>query len=376
MQVKDVMNKNVVSVSPGDTLSRALSLMRKYRVHQLPVMSNGNLYGMLELKKIVSRDVDVPTTKVSTVATNVPQIDANASMESAVDLLLRSGVRAVPVTDGGAVVGIISESDMMKIAKQFVKGLNQGASEIASPAEYIDKKGNYGNVKRIISEKNISRVPVIENGSVLGVVSTLEMAKALEGRQTMETKGGNEKISKEKINLENVLATTIMRPVTVIQGDKMIDSVIEMLKDSEEVIVETDGSFGVITHKDVMELFAAVPKKQLYVQITGMHDESIEFKATMDVAVTEFVQKIGRVAKNIEYLVVHVEKMHKQGPKEKYSIRVRFKSTDGFFVAHSWGWKPLDVIQDAFKNLEREVVSRHGKVKDLARDKRQKERYK
>jgi CBS domain-containing protein len=377
MQVKDVMTKNVVSISPDSHLSQALGLMKKHNIHQLAVMSNDALYGMLELKKIVSRDFDITTAKVASLAANVPSIDANASLESAVELLLRSGVRALPVTDAGRVAGIISETDIMKIAKQFVKGLNQTAKEIVTPAECLAKGDNYGRLKRLMSEKNISRFPVVEGNNVVGVVSTMELIKILEGKGTMEARGGKlqEAGTKEKLRLDETQLGAIMRTAAAVSGDSMISDVISLLKSNEEVIVQTEGGFGIITPKDILELFAAVPKKQLYVQITGMHEESIEFQVKMDQALSEFVHKISRMVTEIEYLVVHVEKMHKQGTKQKYSIRARFKAPIGFFVVHSWGWKPLDVIQEVFRNLEQEVVKKHEKITDVARMRRQKTRY-
>jgi predicted transcriptional regulator len=378
MLVKDVMTKNVISIGPDEHLSKALSKMQKYRINQLPVMSNGALYGMLELKKIVSRDLDITTTKASSLATSVPRIDANASVESAVELLLSSGLHAIPVTEAGSVVGIVSETDLMSVAKQFVKGLNQYAREIVTPAEYVTKNDNYGKLRRLMFEKNISRVPIVDGNRILGVVSTMEMIKILKGKERMDARGGllQEQGATEKLRLDVTEVSAVMRPAVVIAGEKMISEVIDLLRENEEVIVQTDEMFGVITPKDILELFASVSKKQLYVQITGMHDESVEFQVKMDQALSEFVKKMGRITENIEYLVVHVEKMHKQGARQKYSIRTRFKAPIGFFVAHSWGWRPLDVIQDVFKNLEREVVRKHEKSEDVRRMKRQKMRYK
>jgi CBS domain-containing protein len=378
MLVKDVMTKNVISIGPDEHLSKALSKMQKYRINQLPVMSNGALYGMLELKKIVSRDLDITTTKASSLATSVPRIDANASVESAVELLLSSGLHAIPVTEAGSVVGIVSETDLMSVAKQFVKGLNQYAREIVTPAEYVTKNDNYGKLRRLMFEKNISRVPIVDDNRILGVVSTMEMIKILKGKERMDARGGllQEQGATEKLRLDVTEVSAVMRPAVVIAGEKMISEVIDLLRENEEVIVQTDEMFGVITPKDILELFASVSKKQLYVQITGMHDESVEFQVKMDQALSEFVKKMGRITENIEYLVVHVEKMHKQGARQKYSIRTRFKAPIGFFVAHSWGWRPLDVIQDVFKNLEREVVRKHEKSEDVRRMKRQKMRYK
>jgi len=363
MQVRDVMAKDIVFVSPDDTLSKALGLMKKNRINQLPVMSDHNLYGMLELKKVVLHDVDISTTKVAGLATNVPHIDANASVESAVELLLRSGLRAVPVTESGKIVGVVSESDLMKVAKQFVKGLNQRANEIITQAEYLGKDGNYGQIKRLIFDRNVSRVPIVDDGKVVGIVSTLEMIRMLRGKETMEVRGGTqEKAAREKIRMEETPATAMMRNAIIVPGSKAITDVIDLLRTNEEVIISGEG-IKIVTHRDILELFPQAKQNGVHVQITGMQDESIDFKAKMDTTVTDFVKKISRMVNRMEYLVVHIEKMHKQSPKEKYSIRARFKSPEGFFVAHAWGWKPIDVIQEVFGNLEREVLNKHGKIR-------------
>lgn len=369
MQVKEIMSKNVISARPDEHVSQALSKMERHRIHQLLVMSDERLLGMIELKKIVTRNIDISSAKVENFATNVPNIDANASVESAAQLLISSAARALPVTDAGNLVGIVSETDVMKVAKQFIRG-DRNADEIASIAECVEKQGNYGHIKKLIFEKNVSRVPIIDNGKVTGIVSTLELIRMLKGKETMEVRGGTqEKAAREKLRLEETPSSAVMRPALVVKPGKNIGEIIDLLKTNEEVII-VNGDIRIITHKDILELFAQAPQKGVYVQITGMHDESIEFKAKMDMAVADFVKKMAKIAENIEYLALHIEKMHKQGPKEKYSIRARFKSHDGFFVAHAWGWKAIDVLQEVFGNMEREVMHKHGKLKTDSRKKR------
>jgi len=377
MQVRDVMVKNVISVAPDDTVSTALAKMRKNNINQLLVVQNNVLYGMLELKKIVTRDIDPATTKVASISFNTPTVDVNTDIENAAELLLRSGQRALPVMDGTKLAGIISETDLMKVARSLIKDLNVKVSEIASPADYVEKGSYVGKVKRIMLNKNISRVPVVENNKVVGIVEMLDLIRLFEGKERMPGRGGltYERGTKEKLQIEKTPVEVMMRSPNVLDSDKTLADVIDLLKENEEIVLEQQGKISVLTHKDILELFAASPKKQLYVQITGMQDESIEFKVRMDKAVNKFVKKMGKIMDRIEFLVVHVEKMRKQGPKEKYSVRVRFKTSFGLFVAHSWGWRPQNVIDDVFKNLEREVLRKYGKIEDMKRIRRRKERY-
>jgi len=363
MNVRELMTKNVISVGPDEHVSQALGKMERHKIHQLPVMSGENLYGIIELRKIVVQRIDASSAKVENFASNVPHIDANASVESAAQLLLTSAARALPVTDAGSVVGIISETDIMKVAKQFVRGLDNPASQIASAAECVDKSGNYGQIKKLFIEKNVSRVPVVDGGKIEGIVGTLELVRILKGKDTMEVRGSTrEKASREKVGLEQTPVTALLRSAVVAGPNKNIGDVIDLLKTNEEVVI-SDDSVKIITHKDILELFVKAPQKGVYVQITGMQDESIEFKAKMDMAVTDFVKKMAKITPRIEYLAVHVDKMHKQGPKAKYSMRARFKSSAGFFISHSWGWKPIDVLQEVFSDMEKEVIHKSSKIK-------------
>jgi CBS domain-containing protein/ribosome-associated translation inhibitor RaiA len=378
MQVKEVMTSRVISVEPDATVSVALAKMKQNKINQLVVMKDNRMYGMLELKKIVTKDLDPATTKIEGLPINVPSIDANANVESLAEMLLRSGLRALPVMEGTKLVGIVSESDMMGMAKSSVRDANTKVSDICSNAEYVTKDASIGKVKRIMIDRNVSRVPIVDGGKVIGIVNTLDLIRIMEGRERMPARGGklHESGAKEKINIDNTPAETIMHTPVVVSGDEKVNKIIDTLRTKEEIVVQNNGQIGLVTPRDMLEMCVASPKKQVYVQITGMHDENIEFKARMDTEVSKFVQKMDRSVGHIEYLVLHVEKMHKQGTRQKYSLRARFKTSAGLFVAHSWSWKPLDVIDDVFKTLEREVDHVYGKREEMKKRKGQKERYK
>lgn len=376
MQVKDIMIKSVISVAPDDTLSSALSKMRQNKINQLLVMDGDKFYGLLELKKIITKDIDPSTAKVASLSINVPTVDINSDVESVAELLLKSGLRAIPVTYGTKVAGIVAEMDFMKIAKSFIRQ-DINAVEISSPAEYVAKGSIIGKARRIMLDNNVSRVPVVDKNKVVGIVSMLDLAKVLEGKESMPARGGllREAGAKEKVRTKETLVDAVMKPAVVMDMKATASHVIDAMKNSEEVILADNEKINIVTPKDVLELLLAAPKEQVYVQITGMRDESIEFKAAMDVELDNFVQKMSKVVGHIEYLVLHVESMHKQGTKEKYSIRAHFKTSLGLAIAHCWGWKPIDVINDVFNTLQREVTRKHDRYDYDKKHRRIKERY-
>ena len=52
MAVLDVMTRSAITVTPGDTLKRAMTLMTNHRVRHLIVIGNGQLVGIVSIVSI------------------------------------------------------------------------------------------------------------------------------------------------------------------------------------------------------------------------------------------------------------------------------------------------------------------------------------
>lgn len=360
MKVEEIMVKDIKYVSSDDYISKALGTMKAKKIHQLLVMDNNKLTGILELRKIVTKDIDPSSTKVHNILSNTPTIRKDESVEKCAELLLTSGFRAIPVVEKNKVIGIVSETDILKIASNFID-TSKDASNISSKCIYAEKTDNIGTVKKLMLDKNISRVPVVDKDNVIGVVETLDLIKLMEGRETMETRGNSRKnIYKEKIGINSMPVITMISQPVVVSGGKKIKDIITLLQKNEEVIIQDDG-VCIVTPKDILEMIVSKPKKGVYVQITGMQRESNEFQAKTDKTVEDFVQRMGKMIRDIDYLFIHVDRMNKGG-KTKYSVRTRFMTPFGLFVSHAWGWHPIEVMQSSFNKLQREIIKKHEKT--------------
>lgn len=367
MLVKDIMSKNVISAGSNDSVSSALSKMKKYRLNQLPVIDN-KLEGMLLLKRIVTTDIDPSTSKVGGFAVPMTAIDADATSEEAAKALLNSGSRAMPVMKKGIVIGIISETDIIKTAS-----ISDDLSALAAECEYVSKNDDLGKVKKIMAYKNVSRVPVIDNGKIVGVVSMLELIDVMlswkQGLRSMgksTTSGTREPVSIDKIKAE----TAMIKPV-VIEKNIPAREILKLLTENEEVFIQ-DSVPHVLTPKDLLEVITRSKEKGVYVQITNLHNEDSFTQAKIDSATTKFVQKIGGIMSDIQSLIVHIERHEKQGKKTRYDIRARLLTHFGLKVSHSQGWDAVTAIQEALDNLETEILKKYGKVKSHEAEKKSK----
>ena len=121
MKVKDVMSTNVVCVEPDESAAVAARLLSRFNVGALPVCSkDGRLRGMVTDRDIVLRcvaaDDDAQSVKVSEIMTRrIYSVDAQESIQNASALMARRQVRRLPVEEDGKLVGMVSVGDVAKL---------------------------------------------------------------------------------------------------------------------------------------------------------------------------------------------------------------------------------------------------------------------
>ena len=120
MQVSELMSRGVVTLSPGDTVRTAASLLSRYGVGCLPVVNaQGDLRGMLTDRDIVLRCVasreDPDELRVRDVMSRkVTSIEPERELAEAAHLMAANQVRRLPVVKGRKVIGMLSLGDMAK----------------------------------------------------------------------------------------------------------------------------------------------------------------------------------------------------------------------------------------------------------------------
>lgn len=139
MKVVDVMTRGVISIAPGDSMTKAAQLMLQYDMSGFPVVDRGKLVGIVTESDFLRRAeigterprrrwIELLTDpgqlaedyaqahgrKVQDVMTReVMKVEEDASLEEVVRLMERHRIRRLPVVRGDAVVGIISRADLV-----------------------------------------------------------------------------------------------------------------------------------------------------------------------------------------------------------------------------------------------------------------------
>ena len=107
------MTERVDVAHPKDDVLAVRARLNHRRVRQFPVVAAGKLVGIITDRDL--RDAHDPDAKVADMMTHDPMTTTPATrIEDAAALLKAGKIGALPVVEGGALVGIISESDLLK----------------------------------------------------------------------------------------------------------------------------------------------------------------------------------------------------------------------------------------------------------------------
>ena len=125
--VKDVMNRNVITVAPDLTVKNAAEIMRNYRIGSLVVLENKTLKGIVTESNIllaVSSGMDPEKTYINELmTTNVMTVGPDETIENAIKIMIDHKIKKLPVLDGKKVVGIITSSDIIVVEPKMIESL-------------------------------------------------------------------------------------------------------------------------------------------------------------------------------------------------------------------------------------------------------------
>lgn len=113
-KVRDVMSYPVISVSPRDSVKRAISLMLENGISQLPVISGDRVIGSVTEESIMNRigSISADTPVEDVMGGPLPILPADASVSLAREVL--QFYPAVLIQEKGRVIGIVTKSDILR----------------------------------------------------------------------------------------------------------------------------------------------------------------------------------------------------------------------------------------------------------------------
>ncbi|MFZ8830038.1 MAG: HPP family protein [Candidatus Aenigmatarchaeota archaeon] len=149
MLVKDVMSKNVITISPEESISNAIDKMAKNNISGLIVVEDEKVVGVISESDVLK-----------IFKSEFPELKLSSNISLSIFSLIKSGIKII--------------REIKKIGKLKVKDLMSKKVFFVKPEDTILEAA------RIMSKKDVRRLPVIdESGKLVGIISRTDILRAL-----------------------------------------------------------------------------------------------------------------------------------------------------------------------------------------------------
>ena len=182
MKVKDVMTTDVITIDKDIDLKYVLTLMKKYDITKIPVLEEKQLVGMVtdsiiayKLGSIRKKGVPASRLHASSVTDkNIECISSDTEVKTILKKVGQPGPTMLCVTDNKHLLGVITKADLLHLveSKKPVSEIMNKKILTVSPDDRII------HARRIMIDEKIARLPVVDKGRLVGMISDNELAFA------------------------------------------------------------------------------------------------------------------------------------------------------------------------------------------------------
>jgi CBS domain-containing protein len=370
--VNDVVSKDFATVNEEDTLSRCLELFKRDVPPVLAVMNDkGRYVGIIARRWVLRTRLDPATTKVKSLMRAAPKVEPTISLSKVAKMMIQSGVRQLPVFEKEKLVGFATDENIIHGAVTQDWG-NAPIEQIMTKAPVtIEASRSVGAVLSLFREHDISHMPVMENGRVIGVVSTQDIIQNVYQPNQRQTVGD---IKGEKIQVLNIPAKGVMTsPVVSVSPNTPLREAEKKMHDFNVhslVVTSKDNLVGIVTKLDFLEPISQMGDLDRRLTIQFASKGAIIDEAAQGFMMGEF-DSFSRKYKDLlesgtlfVYMKLHGTN-HKGQPLIHCRLQLRtVKGVKGFFLASAEGFGVEPTFRVALDRLDKRIL----RSKELAFD--------
>jgi CBS domain-containing protein len=138
--VREAMTEDPRSIGPSASVVEAAQLMRDEHIGSLPITDGDTLVGMITDRDITTRVVaeaaDLATTSVGDVySEDLISVEPDKELEEALRLMARHQIRRLPVVENGRLVGIVAQADIALTLSEDEKKTGELVEAISEPSD-------------------------------------------------------------------------------------------------------------------------------------------------------------------------------------------------------------------------------------------------
>lgn len=369
MSEDELINLDYPWLEENSTVSKAFPILKRWDVI---LLKRDGLFSGAVAKKDLLRTKLSPNAKLRRFMTHPPVVDSQWEVGEVARLMLENDIFLVPILNNKKIEGVIDGTNLIAKASRGEFGKEKIRQYMVSPVHTIGPTDSIARAESIMREKGISRLPVLEGGELLGIITMDDLIENVyhpehrprgAGSKGDQNKYG-EKVAEKKEYLKMPVKGLMSEAVVSMSPDSTVREVVDRLTEMDYrgmVLKDDDGDLGIVTRKDLIRPIAEFYRPgNFHIRFSGELHRLPDFRREESRA--ELLDHLGMhedyLGRNDLLVFLKLHRETKRG--ERLTLcELRLTSPRARYVATDEGWGHMQAIRNAAQALEKQI--RRGK---------------
>ncbi len=362
MKISEIMIREVKTIDIHETVTKALSLMEKEHLNELPALSGGKLKGLITFHSIITYPKYSKNLTVNKLIFKTPELKEDDELITALKYMKEVGVQGLPVTRGDELIGFVSDYDILNLLKNELKGTVNDFMKQLPPV--LNEKDNIARAKKLFYYNKVKSLPVVSNNKLIGVLLEEDLLKLFKPHEGMgySVSGSGDSTKLLNTSIKGVLNKNYE---TVIAGENIIKVIDLMLKNHLTSIIVIDDENEPIGYLERFELIKHLYNERkprgVLLEFTGL-ELDYPTNALLTKVVQDHLNKINNLAKNLSKIKIQIKSLHAGEGIRKFELTVKIILQSGKIHRNTKvGYALRETLDEALTNIERLMKKNYKK---------------
>ncbi len=273
LEVRDIMNTQIITASADDSVLAAARCMSENGISCVVVTDDEMVIGILTdkdiLKGIAGKDTEFHRLKISQrMSSPVEVASPDQSVIAAGRTMETKGIKRLPVVDGGALVGVVTQTDIMR-GLISISPLGAVSDIMSTQIAQIGTDASIAEAAQVMAAKGISCLIARHRGEVAGILTEKDVLRRVVALRKDPT-------TTQVVDIMSFPIASVPSTYSVLSAGKKMETMrlhrLLVMENGREVC-------GIITQTDIMRAV----RREL---------EHLDARASLDPAVRSLIDRL------------------------------------------------------------------------------------
>lgn len=355
MDISDAVTTEHASFDPATRVSKLRGAFDEEILTNAILVEGEEVVGVIPRKALLDSHHD-PGEKLQSIVRDPPRVSRTEDLRETARLMVESELKLLPVYEGTQFHGVITDHAVLDLVLENLNAL--GVQDVFTrDLISVESDTTLGQVIHVLRENDISRVPVIDEGDAIGLISVFDLVEFIVRKMHRNQGGAPEGFdghggtgsspgyrsnqgfgerageSTQMLDLpaRNVMSTPVYTVVPEATLDEAVEEILGTAYSSLVVTDENDAPIGIMTTTDVLRALTVDEENHMDIQLFGVEHLHGLSRADIATRIEEIDQKYQNMA-ILEANIVFHEHREQQRGTPLLLVTVRLFTDEGRFV--------------------------------------------